>query len=470
MPTDFLWHQRYGHINHPNLLLLQKKNMVEGIPMLKNEKVACDGCALGKLHKDEFPSNIDKKKRDVLDLLHIDVCGPMQTRSLGGAFYFLLFIDDCMRYTWVYFLRRKGDVFEYFKEFRTMMEKKTGKSIKILCLDQGGEYILGDFNKYCKDNRIVQQFIVPHTPQQNKVVERKNRTLVACACSMMKGKNLSNAFWVEAINIAVYLKNRSSTRCLDNVTPFKALNGSKTAIHNLKVFGCKDFAHIPKENRRKLDAKSIKCIFIGYYSKFKAYKLFDLATHKVFASRDVLFHEQEAGNHDDNSHEEWQRLLDEGVKEEHQQQQQPTHQQPSPQRQQQQQQQEGLSDMDNSSNHSSTRGEDRSSQSGEEDNQLRRSSRQIRLPDRYKYYALMSIISNFIEPMSFDEANEHDEWQNVMEEEYESIMKNSTWELTEFPKHKKPIGCKWIYKPKFKSYGSIDKYKARLVAKGYSQT
>jgi hypothetical protein len=105
MPIEILWHQRYGHINHPDLLLLQKKNMVEGFPMLKNEKVACAGCALGKIHRDEFLSNPDKKKRDVLDLVHTDVCGPMQTRSLGGAFYFLLFIDECTRYTWVYFLR-----------------------------------------------------------------------------------------------------------------------------------------------------------------------------------------------------------------------------------------------------------------------------------------------------------------------------------------------------------------------------
>ena len=94
MPTKILWHQRYGHINHPDLLLLQKNNMVEGLPMLKNKNVACDRCALGKMHKDEFPSNPNKKKRDVLDLVHTDVCGPMQTRSLGGAFYFLLFIDD----------------------------------------------------------------------------------------------------------------------------------------------------------------------------------------------------------------------------------------------------------------------------------------------------------------------------------------------------------------------------------------
>jgi hypothetical protein len=81
--------------------------MVEGLPMLKNEKVVCDGCALGNMYRDEFPSNTDKKKRDVLDLVHTNVCGPMQTRSLGGTFYFLLFIDDCTRFTWVYFPRQK---------------------------------------------------------------------------------------------------------------------------------------------------------------------------------------------------------------------------------------------------------------------------------------------------------------------------------------------------------------------------
>jgi transposase InsO family protein len=107
------------------------------------------------MQRDVFPSNHDKKKRYVLDIVHTDVCGPMQTRSLGGTFYFMLLIDDCTRYTWVYFLRRKSDVFEYFKEFRTMVEKKTGKSIKILHSDQGGEYKSGDFNKYCKDNGIV---------------------------------------------------------------------------------------------------------------------------------------------------------------------------------------------------------------------------------------------------------------------------------------------------------------------------
>jgi hypothetical protein len=137
MPTEIFWHQRYGHINYHDFLLLQKQSMVEGLPMLKNGYAAYEGCALGKMHKDEFPSNPDRRKIDLLELVHTDVCGPMKKRSLGGDYYFLLFIVDFTRYTWVYFLRKKSDVFEYFKEFKNMVEKQTGKPIKILRSDQG---------------------------------------------------------------------------------------------------------------------------------------------------------------------------------------------------------------------------------------------------------------------------------------------------------------------------------------------
>jgi hypothetical protein len=99
--------------------------MVEGLPMIKNENVAWDGCALGKMNRDEFPSNPDKENTFLLYLVHSDVCGLMQTRSLGGAFYSMLFNYYFTIYTWVYFLRRKSVVFEYFKEFKTMVEKKT---------------------------------------------------------------------------------------------------------------------------------------------------------------------------------------------------------------------------------------------------------------------------------------------------------------------------------------------------------
>lgn len=97
--------------------------MVNGFPILKNVHVHHEACALGKMHKDDFPINLDRKKRDILELLHTDLCGPMQMRSLGGAYYFLLFVDVCMGFTWVYFLRKKSHNFEYFKDFKSMIEK-----------------------------------------------------------------------------------------------------------------------------------------------------------------------------------------------------------------------------------------------------------------------------------------------------------------------------------------------------------
>ena len=143
-----------------------------------------------------------------------------------------------------------------------MVEKQSGKCIKILRSDQGGEYTLGDIDSYCKNNGIIQQFMVPSTPQQNGVAERKNRTLVECARSMLKGKNVSNGFWVEAISTAVYLKNRSLTKILDSKMPFEVLNGYKPEVGHLRIFGSKAFAHIPKDERRKLDANLLSVHFL----------------------------------------------------------------------------------------------------------------------------------------------------------------------------------------------------------------
>ena len=118
-------------------------------------------------------------------------------------------------------MSNKSHTFEYFKQFIYIIEKQTTKHIKIIRFDQGGEYKKEELTKYCKDHGILQQFTVSHTPQQNEVVERKNRTLVECARSMLKGKDLSNGFWAEAWNTVVYLKNRSPKKSLEFKTPFE---------------------------------------------------------------------------------------------------------------------------------------------------------------------------------------------------------------------------------------------------------
>jgi hypothetical protein len=121
MTTKDLWHHKYVCLNYNVLMFLQRKTMVEGFPVVKNDHFPHEACALGKKHREEFPINTEKRKHTkkrqtyLLELIHTNVCGPMQNRSLGGASYFLIFVDDRSRYTWVYSIRRKNDVFEYFK-------------------------------------------------------------------------------------------------------------------------------------------------------------------------------------------------------------------------------------------------------------------------------------------------------------------------------------------------------------------
>lgn len=121
--AEQLWHQRLGHLNFQDLMLFQKKGMVEGLPIFRNIQLSFDGCALGKMHREQFPMHDRRKETNILELVNTDICGPMQTRSLGGAYYFMLFTDDCTRYLWVYFLSKKSQTFQCFIEHKTLVEK-----------------------------------------------------------------------------------------------------------------------------------------------------------------------------------------------------------------------------------------------------------------------------------------------------------------------------------------------------------
>ena len=125
-----LWHQRYGHLNIQGLQLLKNKQMVSGLPVIKPLEHVCEGCVVGKQTKQSFPVGKSKRAEAILEIIHADVCGPMRTASLSGSKYFLLFIDDFSRMSWVYFLKHKSEVFECFKKFKILVEKQTGKLLK----------------------------------------------------------------------------------------------------------------------------------------------------------------------------------------------------------------------------------------------------------------------------------------------------------------------------------------------------
>ncbi|KAM2045153.1 hypothetical protein ACFX1T_009386 [Malus domestica] len=290
---SWLWHLRFGHLNFGGLELLSKKEMVRGLPCISHPDQVCEGCLLGKQFRKSFPKESTTRAQKPLELIHTDVCGPIKPSSLGKNNYFLLFIDDFSRKTWVYFLKQKSEVFGAFKKFKAAVEKESGCKIKAMRSDRGGEFTSKKFQEFCEANGIRRPLTVPRSPQQNGVAERKNRTILDMARSMLKSKRLPKELWAEAVACAVYLSNRSPTRSVWGKTPQEAWSGRKPGISHLRVFGSIAHVHVPDERRAKLDDKSEKFIFIGYDSNSKGYKLYNPNNGKTVISRDVTFDEEE---------------------------------------------------------------------------------------------------------------------------------------------------------------------------------
>ena len=163
-----------------------------------------------------------RNEKDVLGLVHSDICGPISTESLGGAKYFVTFTDDRTRYTETTMLRNRSDILEAFKNYKLKAEKQTGQRIKKLRTDNGREYLSNAFKDFLRSEGISHQLSVEYTPQQNGVAERKNRTLVEMARCMMLQGNLPQSLWAEAVNAATYIRNRCATKSLNGETPFEA--------------------------------------------------------------------------------------------------------------------------------------------------------------------------------------------------------------------------------------------------------
>lgn len=248
----WLWHFRFGHLNFKGLRLLAHKKMVAGLPLVELSNQLCEGCVLGKQHREPFQIWKSRRATNLLELVHSDICGPMETVSNGGNRYFITFIDDYSRKIWVFFLKHKSEAFDVFKEFKTFVENQSGCSIKVLRTDRGEEYTSNSFLDYCKRNGIKHQLTASYTPQQNGISERKNRTIVEMARSMLTEKNVPKVFWAEAVACAVYLLNRCPTKCVLNKTPEEAWSGKKPNVELLRIFGCIVYAHVPAEKRKKV--------------------------------------------------------------------------------------------------------------------------------------------------------------------------------------------------------------------------
>lgn len=294
-----IWHKRLAHVHHDMLKRMSSHNTVEGLQILgrAGPPPFCTGCAYGKNHRCSFPFS-DERHKAILpgDLVHSDICGPMNQPTVNGARYFILFKDDATGFRVVNCMVKKSEALRHFKQFTDQLRRETSSHVSRLRTDRGAEYTSAAFRDFLHREGIAQELTTPYTPEQNGVAERDNRTIMEAVRSMLYSANVHAKFWGEALHTAVYCLNRTGTRMLDGKTPFEKWHGIRPCVSHVRIFGADAFIFVPKELRTKLAPKSTRGIFMGYSQYSKAYRIWVNSTQKIVESRDVLFDENSALN------------------------------------------------------------------------------------------------------------------------------------------------------------------------------
>ncbi|GBP03897.1 Retrovirus-related Pol polyprotein from transposon TNT 1-94 [Eumeta japonica] len=230
----YLWHLRMGHLNFHDVKKLP--DVTEGVTLTQQQSNIA--CTLYGRRQARMPfKSVGSRAERPLELIHSDLCGPMENSSFGGMKYFITYIDDFTRMT-----------------------------------------------------------SIPYTPQQNGMAERMNRTLVERARCMLFYANLEKKYWAEALATAAYVVNRSPTKSLQGKTPYEMWKGMKPNLSHMKIFGSEAMVHVPSVKRQKWDKKSVKMILVGYCENSKGYRFMDPRSHKVIKTRDVVFMENVLSN------------------------------------------------------------------------------------------------------------------------------------------------------------------------------
>jgi len=463
---SWLWHRRLGHASMHLLSKLSKKEVVRGLPNLPFQKdKICDACQFGKQVRSSFKSILEISTTRPLQLLHMDLFGPSRTTSLGGKHYAFVIVDDFSRYTWVIFLATKEEALKTFSYFCKRVQNEQGYLITTIKSDHGGEFDNDAFEILCNENGYKHNFSAPRTPQQNGVVERKNRILQEMARSMLNENGLPKYFWAEAVNTSCHIVNRVLIRPKMDKTPYELWKGRKPNIGYFRVFGCKCFILNTKDNLGKFDAKSDVGVFLGYSTTSKAYRVFNKRTLVVEESMHVVFDETntfvEKNLDDDDLGLEHQMsnvdLNDKEVMDE------PQTSNTS------QRQEEQVDDPKQDSASYQLPKEWRYSTSHPKDKILGDISQGVATRSSLKNVWNNLAFLSQIEPKNFKDAENDEFWILAMQEELNQFERSDVWELVPRPSTQSVIGTKWVFRNKRDEHGVIVRNKARLVAQGYNQ-
>ncbi|GJW75731.1 putative ribonuclease H-like domain-containing protein [Tanacetum coccineum] len=257
---SWLWHRRLNHLNFGTINDLARKDLVRGLPRLKFEKDhLCSACQLGKSKKFSHRPKSENTNMEVLHTLHMDLCGPMRVQSIKGKKYILVIVDDYSRFTWVKFLRSKDETPEFVTNFLKQIQVGLNKTVRFIRTDNRTEFVNQVMSEYYEGVGIFHQKSVPRTPQQNGIVERRNRTLVEAARTMMIFSKAPMFLWAEAVATA--------------------------------LFGALCYPTNDSENLGKFQAKADIGIFVGYAPSRKGYRIYNKRTRRLMETIHVTFDE-----------------------------------------------------------------------------------------------------------------------------------------------------------------------------------
>uniref|UniRef100_A0A2N9J5R8 Integrase catalytic domain-containing protein n=1 Tax=Fagus sylvatica TaxID=28930 RepID=A0A2N9J5R8_FAGSY len=459
--SPYQWHCRLGHPSSVNL-----KHLVPTLPTFSNFN--CETCELSKHHRATFKLRTDDPCLHPFELVHSDIWGPARTTGLCDARYFVTFIDDHSRLTWVYVLKDRSQLFSVFQSFYAEISNQFNAKLLAFRTDNAREYLDSAFQQFLESRGIIHQTSYVRTPQQNGIAEQKNGPILAIARALMLQMNVLKIFWADAVLTASYLLNRMPSRILKG-----------------------------NPNRDKLDPRAHKCIFLGYSRTQKGYRCYSPSLRKHFVSADVTFFE-DIPYYSPQGRQLQESMLSAPVIPTHvpfapptspisivppvppisqvyvrrRNQDVPLVPPPPPV--------EFSLPLPPSASPSADSPPPQSTSDLDLPIAIRKGKRTCtehpisncvsfdHLSPSFKAFSLS--LSSLVVPKSYREALSHPGWRKAMEEEMHALELNHTWDLIPKPAGTSIVGCRWVFTVKQNPDGTVDRLKARLVAKGFTQT
>jgi len=450
------WHMILGHCNVKDVIKLE--TVVEGMKISDKSDFTCDVCTMGKMTQ-SFSRQSDLRATKPLELVHCDLCGPITPVAKDGFRYAISFVDDFSSANTVYFLRQKSDTTRAMEKF--LADCAPIGKVERLRTDNGTEFTNDEFRSLMLKHCIKHEKSAPYSPHQNGTVERSWRSLFGMARCLLIESQLPKEMWTYAVRVAAYTRNRCFCQRTGK-TPYESLTGKKPKVSHMSVFGSTCFAYV--QDKKKLDPRSEKGIFVGYDNESPAYLVYFKESDTVRKVRCVRF----TNRFDDISSVETSECVDDceyrewnsdrksdasGENSEHE---------------------------PNVTDTSVSRNNDVEVETPSVDCTRRYPQRNTNYPKYLNDYVVdndsVNVTMHYCYkmrevPVTYSEAissPDSQSWKYAMKEEMDSLLNNDTFELTHLPEDRKVVGGRWVYAVKL-GPNNEEQFKARYVAKGYSQ-